>query len=189
MPTYRVRRGFTHGAFNQYKAGAVVQHTAEEAAGFLDKLELVTVGPSLIESQSVTKGQRDLPFGGLLVTPNTVPWSATPPAGNDTPPSPTTDPNQGQQPPEGETPPSGLDQGQPPTGNEPQGGAETPPEPFDVSDATIEEVLAAVEAGEVTAGDALIAEQQGSKRRTTLIAELTKLVEAQQGGASGEAQA
>lgn len=41
MPTYRVRDGFTHGAFNQHKAGDTVTLTEQEAAGFLDKLELV----------------------------------------------------------------------------------------------------------------------------------------------------
>lgn len=39
MAKYRVRPGFTHGAVDQHKAGAVVELTEEEAAGFLDKLE------------------------------------------------------------------------------------------------------------------------------------------------------
>lgn len=42
MPKYRVKPGFTHGAGNQYKAGDIVELTEEEAAGFLDKLELTT---------------------------------------------------------------------------------------------------------------------------------------------------
>lgn len=42
MPNYRVKPGFTHGAQKQYKAGDTVELTAEEAAGFIDKLELVT---------------------------------------------------------------------------------------------------------------------------------------------------
>lgn len=41
MPLYRVKPGYEHGARGQYKAGNVVEHTAIEAAGFLDKLELV----------------------------------------------------------------------------------------------------------------------------------------------------
>ncbi len=38
---YRVRPGFHHGAQGQYGPGAVVELTEAEAAGFLDKLELV----------------------------------------------------------------------------------------------------------------------------------------------------
>lgn len=38
MPIYEVRPGCTHGALNQHKAGDRVELTAEEAAGFLDKL-------------------------------------------------------------------------------------------------------------------------------------------------------
>jgi len=38
---YRVKPGFTHGQFNQHKAGDIVELTEAEAKGFLDKLELV----------------------------------------------------------------------------------------------------------------------------------------------------
>lgn len=41
MALYRVRPGFEHGAFGQFKAGDTVEHTEREAAGFADKLELV----------------------------------------------------------------------------------------------------------------------------------------------------
>lgn len=41
MPKYRVKTGFRHGNLNQYGPGDVVELTEEEAAGFLDKLELV----------------------------------------------------------------------------------------------------------------------------------------------------
>lgn len=41
MPQYRVKQGYTHGAFDQHKAGDIVEYSEEEAAGFLDKLELV----------------------------------------------------------------------------------------------------------------------------------------------------
>lgn len=42
MPVYKVKPGFTHGAQKQYKPGDIVELTTEEAAGFLDKLELVS---------------------------------------------------------------------------------------------------------------------------------------------------
>lgn len=39
MATYRVRPGFSFGAFNQYGPGALVELTDFEASGFMDKLE------------------------------------------------------------------------------------------------------------------------------------------------------
>lgn len=45
MATYRVRPGFAHGQFGQYKAGDTMEYTPGEAAGFADKLELVEVAP------------------------------------------------------------------------------------------------------------------------------------------------
>jgi len=39
--TYRVKPGYTHGAYNQHGPGALVELTEDEAGGFLDKLELV----------------------------------------------------------------------------------------------------------------------------------------------------
>lgn len=54
---------------------------------------------------------------------------------------------------------------------------------FDVAGSTIEGVLAAVTAGTITAGDALVAEQQSAKKRATLIDQLTKLTE---GDAKGQ---
>ena len=47
MPTYRVRPGFIHGAFDQYPAGAVLELTEAEAGGLLDKLERVPDAPPL----------------------------------------------------------------------------------------------------------------------------------------------
>lgn len=47
MPTYRVRPGFIHGAFDQYPAGAVLELTETEAGGFLDKLERLPDAPPL----------------------------------------------------------------------------------------------------------------------------------------------
>ena len=44
MATYRVRPGFTFGAFNQHKPGVLVELTEFEAGGFLDKLEPVESG-------------------------------------------------------------------------------------------------------------------------------------------------
>lgn len=41
MTAYRVKPGFTFGAQSQHKPGDVVELTKEEAAGFLDKLEIV----------------------------------------------------------------------------------------------------------------------------------------------------
>jgi len=45
MALYRVKSGFAHGQFGQYKAGDTMEYTPEEAAGFADKLELVEVAP------------------------------------------------------------------------------------------------------------------------------------------------
>ncbi len=45
MALYRVRAGFAHGQFGQYKAGDTMEYTTEEAAGFADKLELVEAAP------------------------------------------------------------------------------------------------------------------------------------------------
>lgn len=45
MALYRVRPGFVHGQFGQYKAGDTMEYTPEEVAGFADKLELVEVAP------------------------------------------------------------------------------------------------------------------------------------------------
>lgn len=41
MPIYQVRPGMRFGASNQYSSGDKVKLSPEEAAGFLDKLELV----------------------------------------------------------------------------------------------------------------------------------------------------
>ncbi len=41
MPIYRVKPGYTFGAQSQHKPGDVVELTKGEAAGFLDKLEIV----------------------------------------------------------------------------------------------------------------------------------------------------
>lgn len=41
MPTYRVKPGYRHGARKQHGPGDTVELSAAEAAGFLDKLELV----------------------------------------------------------------------------------------------------------------------------------------------------
>lgn len=46
MALYRVRPGFEHGTRGCYKAGDIVEHTPEEAAGFADKLELAEVEPA-----------------------------------------------------------------------------------------------------------------------------------------------
>lgn len=41
MAKYRVKPGYVHGAFDQYRSGDVVEYAPEDAAGFLDKLELI----------------------------------------------------------------------------------------------------------------------------------------------------
>lgn len=41
MPIYRVRAGQRHGAHDQYRPGDELELAPAEAAGFLDKLELV----------------------------------------------------------------------------------------------------------------------------------------------------
>jgi hypothetical protein len=52
---YRVRAGQVHGAHKQYGEGAVLELTEAEAAGFLDKLELVpvTLGAAVAEVVTV----------------------------------------------------------------------------------------------------------------------------------------
>jgi len=150
MPSYRVRPKFTHGAFNQYKPGDIVQLTEQEAAGFLDKLELVDVSAQRVTGSVVGYATHNIgpPFPIPAPTGNEPGGQA-----NDTPPASEGQPNDGS-------------------------GSNDAPEPFDVANATVDEVLAAVADGKVTASDALIAEQQGSRKRATLIAELTKAVEA-----------
>ena len=51
---YRVRAGVRFGKLKQYGPGDVVEMTAEEAAGFLDKLELVDVVLPVAASSSAT---------------------------------------------------------------------------------------------------------------------------------------
>ena len=112
MALYRVRPGFEHGTRGCYKAGDIVEHTPEEAAGFADKLELVEVEPAPVVEQ---------------------------------PPAPP---------------------------------AEVVPvveQPFDVTGSTVAAVLAAVEAGEITAVDALAIET-ASRNRATLIKALQELI-------------
>lgn len=45
MATYRVKPGFVHGQFGQYKPGDLVEYAPEDVAGFADKLEMVAVEP------------------------------------------------------------------------------------------------------------------------------------------------
>lgn len=54
MPTYKVKPGYKHGASNQYEAGDTVEMTEQEAAGFLDKLELVGGGKSKTAVKTAT---------------------------------------------------------------------------------------------------------------------------------------
>jgi hypothetical protein len=49
MSLYRVRPGFTFGAFNQHGPGALVELSEFEAAGFLDKLEPADSAPHQLE--------------------------------------------------------------------------------------------------------------------------------------------
>lgn len=48
MPIYRVKPGKHHGTQAQYGSGDLVEYTEDEAAGFLDKLELVVETPAPI---------------------------------------------------------------------------------------------------------------------------------------------
>jgi hypothetical protein len=57
MSEFRVKPGLYFGYANQYGPGAVVILTDEEAAGFLDKLELVTAP---VEEPSAPTGWGDL---------------------------------------------------------------------------------------------------------------------------------
>jgi hypothetical protein len=74
MATWRVRPGFTFGAFNQHGPGALVELSEFEAAGFLDKLETADSAPPPAEpvtiSESAVVGGDALPpiwldFGDL----------------------------------------------------------------------------------------------------------------------------
>lgn len=49
MATYRVKPGYRHGAGKKYGPGDLVELTEVEAAGFLDKLELVTQEAPTVE--------------------------------------------------------------------------------------------------------------------------------------------
>lgn len=112
MPRYRVKPGFRHGMGKRYGPGDTVEHTEAEAAGFLDKLELVE--------------------------------EAEP-----EPAQPDTD----------------------------AGDEQTETDGFDVSQATVDEVIAAVKDGRIAAEDALEAEQAGKQRVSLLswlLAELDK---------------
>lgn len=60
MPLYRVKPGREHGQFGQYKAGALVEHTEAEAAGFLDKLELAPADPvPVVPPDDFVTGEQD----------------------------------------------------------------------------------------------------------------------------------
>lgn len=67
MPLYRVKPGREHGQFGQYKAGALVEHTATEAAGFLDKLELVPT-VTVVPPDDLVTGEQDTHFQKLYIT-------------------------------------------------------------------------------------------------------------------------
>lgn len=110
MALYRVRPGFEHGPRGEFKAGDLVEHTPEEARGFLDKLELVpTVDPTTETPVEVEP----------LILPAPV---------------------------------------------------------FDVTGSTVAAVLAAVEAGAITAVDALAIEA-ADRNRATLVKALQELID------------
>lgn len=62
MPKYTVRPGFTFGASKQHKPGDTVELTEQEAAGFLDKLELA-------EDTKPSEGSGNVTVGGLIMSP------------------------------------------------------------------------------------------------------------------------
>lgn len=77
MATWRVRPGFTFGAFNQFGPGDLVELSAFEAGGFLDKLEPASPAEPLIATGSVVVGGEALPadwldFGDLSKHMNVV---------------------------------------------------------------------------------------------------------------------
>ena len=51
---WRVRHGFTFGAFNQFGPGDLVELSEFEAGGFLDKLELADGSPSPAEPVTIS---------------------------------------------------------------------------------------------------------------------------------------
>lgn len=189
---YKVKPGFTHGVGKKYKAGDVVELTAQEAAGFLDKLELATgkqakatpageptdlraaiaeasdadlaaaLGVDAATLAALRQGKGATKPGGLIVNPvdgvAAVEKQLEAETGHDVVQT-------------GVEPPTLVETDQP---------VDNPPAAaFDVAGSTVEAVLAAVKEGKITANDALIAEQQGTAKRRTLLAELGKLVEAE----------
>lgn len=54
MSLYRVRPGFTFGAFNQHGPGALVELSEFEAGGFLDKLEPAESAPPAAEPVTIS---------------------------------------------------------------------------------------------------------------------------------------
>lgn len=64
MPIYQVRPGMRFGASNQYSSGDKVKLSFEEAAGFLDKLELAEESKATDDSGSDDLAQI-VPWNGL----------------------------------------------------------------------------------------------------------------------------
>lgn len=60
MMKYRVRPGFRHGAQRQYGPGDVLEMTEQDAAGFLDKLELVPEEPDAAAAPGVPVAEPDV---------------------------------------------------------------------------------------------------------------------------------
>lgn len=71
MPKFRVREGMTHGKGGVYGPGTVLEYSDYEAAGFLDKLELIEDAPAVVaaEVESVNAGDEHVDFSieGLSV--------------------------------------------------------------------------------------------------------------------------
>lgn len=59
MATYRVKPGYRHGKDGQYGPGDNIELSVEEAAGFLDKLELVEASAGSATGNE--QGQQPLP--------------------------------------------------------------------------------------------------------------------------------
>ncbi len=72
MPYGRVRPGATHGAWSEYKAGDVVEVTADELISFADKLEKVQE-PPYPGPGSIANGAPNLPRITAKVNNRAVP--------------------------------------------------------------------------------------------------------------------
>lgn len=148
MPVYRVKPGVRHGPFDKYGPGDLVEHTEAEAAGFLDKLELVEEAPPapdpedtiaeshVVEAEVEAKAERSTPE-----------WPIALEREDDLPETETAEVEE----------------------------SEIPEPDFTVEGHTIQQVLEAVDEGLISPSEAMDQELLALKPRQTLLSALEKL--------------